>query len=82
MTAKTLLDLEAECCHLAALAGGLEVLEWESYGDDPQAKASRAALRPIILNLAARLDALQNDLANVRDAERIVVQNAPEATAA
>ena len=82
MTAKTLLDLEAECCYLAALAGGLEVLEWESWGDDPQAMASRAALRPIILNLAARLDALHNDLAEVKDGGSIAVPTKREATAA
>lgn len=76
MTGKTLLDLQGECCHLAALAGGLEVLEWESWGDDPQAMASRAALRPIILNLAARLDALHNDLAKVTDAAPIEAEAA------
>ena len=80
MTAKTLLDLEVECCHLAALAGGLDVLEWESWGDDPQAKSSRAALRPIIINLAERLDALHNDLAAVKGGGSIAVPTKAEAT--
>lgn len=62
MTAKTIRDLQGECCQLSCLVAGLEVLEWESYGDGPQAQAARGALRPIIVNLVERLNALSNAL--------------------
>lgn len=63
MTAKTLSDLTHECCMLSCIAGGLELLIVNAGdGDNATMRAARDAIGPISSILAARLDALHNDL--------------------
>ena len=72
MTAKTLEDLTHECCELSCLAGGLVLLVLNSGVGNDSAKAARDAAYPLAQILAARLNALHNDLDHFSPADRSV----------